>query len=121
MKCLNPIPDIGEHEFAHRPAVRAVEIDRLAPFVLITIGEIALRKAFQVIAVRTEVVVDNVENDREAERMRAVDKGAEIVGPAIKTRRREQIDAVISPTEASGKIGDRHEFEAGDAELRERR
>src|SRR5690348_17906674 len=52
--------------------------------------------------------------------MRAVDKGAEIVRAAIKTRRREQIDAVIAPPKPAGKVGDRHEFEASDPELGER-
>src|SRR5437588_768665 len=104
MKLLDPIPDIRENEFAHGPAVRPVEIDRFPPLVLVAIGEIALGKTFQIIAVRAEMVVDDVENDREAERMRVVDKGAKIVGPAIETGWCKQIDAVIAPTKAPGKI-----------------
>ncbi len=78
---LGPIAGIGEHEFANRPAVGPVKIDRLAPLVLVPVGEIAFGKAFQVIAVRAEMVVDDVEDDRHAERVGPIDEGAEIVGP----------------------------------------
>ena len=62
------------------------------------------------------MVVDDVEDDRDAERVRAIDKAAEIVRPAVEPGRREQIDPVIAPAEAAGEIGDRHQLDAGDAE-----
>ena len=62
------------------------------------------------------MVVDDVEDDRDAVRVRAVDKAAEIVRAAVEAGRREQIDPVIAPAEAAGKIGDRHQLDAGDAE-----
>ena len=67
------------------------------------------------------MVVDDVEDDGDPERMRAVDEAAEIVGPAVEPGRREQIDAVVAPAEPPGEFGHRHDFEAGDAELGESR
>ena len=48
--------------------------------------------------------------------MRVVDEAAEIVGRAVERDRGEQADAVVAPAEAAGKIGDRHDFDHGDAD-----
>ena len=63
------------------------------------------------------MVVDDVENDAEAERMGPIDKTAEVVGSAIEPGRREEIDAVVTPTEAARKVGDRHDLEHGNPQL----
>ena len=117
MMLFDPVSGVGDKEFAHRRAIRSVEIDRLAPFIGMAVGEISRREGRQIIPVRPEMVVDDVDNDREADRMSAVDKAAQVVGPAVEPRRREQIDAVVAPAEAAGEIGDRHHFDAGDAEM----
>ena len=67
------------------------------------------------------MVVDDVEDDGDPECMGAVDEAAEIIGSAVKTGRREKIDAVISPAEPTGEFRHRHDFEAGDTELGESR
>src|SRR6202023_3396159 len=85
MVFLDPIAGVGADELTNRPAVRPVEIDGLTPFILVAVGEIAFGKALQVIPVRTEVVVDDVEDDGDAERVSAIDEAAEIVRPAVKT------------------------------------
>src|SRR5207237_9784236 len=95
----DPMRAVREDESTNRPAIRPVEIDRLAPFVLVAVGEIAFRKALQVIPVRTEMVVDDVEDDGDAKPVGAVDEGAELVGAAVETGRREQVDPVIPPAE----------------------
>jgi hypothetical protein len=80
---VDPIAGIGEKELAHRTAVGTVEIDRIAPFVLVAVGEIGLREAAEVIPVRPEVVVDDVEDNRDAVPVRAIDKAAELVRTAV--------------------------------------
>ncbi len=61
------------------------------------------------------MVIDDVEHDRDANRMGAVDEGAEVVGPAVEPRGRKQVDPVIPPSELAGKIADRHDLDGRDA------
>src|SRR5271163_836528 len=67
------------------------------------------------------MIVDDIEDDRDAESMGTVDEMAEINRLAVKPAWREEIDAVISPTEPAGELRHRHNLEAGDAELGESR
>ena len=67
------------------------------------------------------MVVDDVEDDRQAERVRAVDERAEVVGRAVQTRRRKREHAVVSPAESTGKLGDRHDLEDRDPGARQAR
>ena len=73
------------------------------------------------------MIVDDIEDYPESEAMRGVDQRPEIVRAAIEPRGRKQIDAVVSPTKLTGKVGDRHDLEDGDAkfgkmgQLRDRR
>src|SRR5438132_7186895 len=55
------------------------------------------RERSQVVARRTQMVVDDVENDADAERMRPLDEPPQIVGPAVQARRRKQIHTVVPP------------------------
>src|SRR5271163_749417 len=67
------------------------------------------------------MIVDDIEDDRDAESVGAVDEMAEINRLAVKPAWREEIDAVVSPTEPTGELRHGHNFEAGDAELGESR
>ena len=89
------------------PRSGTVEIDRLAPFVLVAVSEIGAENA-EIISVRAEMIVNDIEDNGDAESMGAVDKLAKIIGLSIKPGRREQIDPIISPTEPARKIRDRH-------------
>ena len=68
MKFVDPVAGIGDDELAHRRGIRAVEVDRLAPFVFVSIGEVVVGELREVVAVRAEVVVDHVENHTESRR-----------------------------------------------------
>ena len=78
MILVDPIAGIGDEEFAHRARIGTVEIDRLTPFVVVAIGEISRGEQFEIVSVRAEMVVDDVEDDGDAEGMGAVDEAAEI-------------------------------------------
>jgi hypothetical protein len=41
---VDPIAGIGDEKFARRPRIRAIEIDRFAPLVVVAIGEIGGRE-----------------------------------------------------------------------------
>ena len=46
--------------------IRSVEIERVAPIVLVAIGKVIFRKNAQIISFRAEVVVNDIENDAQA-------------------------------------------------------
>src|ERR1700730_3930897 len=99
MILVDPIARIGDEEFARRPGIGTVEIDRLTPFVVVTIGEIGLGERFEIVSVRAEMVVDDVEDDGDPESMGAVDETAKIHRSAVEPGWCKEIDAVISPAE----------------------
>jgi hypothetical protein len=97
--------------------VVAVEIQRFAPFGVVARAEVVRAEALQVVAVRPEMVVDDIENYREPDRVRAVDEALERIGVAIHVIRREELHAVIAPVPAAGTLCDRHHLDHRDAEL----
>ncbi len=66
------------------------------------------------------MVVDHVEDDADAEFMRAIHEAPEFIGPSIQPGRRIEIDAVVPPPEPANKVSDRHHLDKGDAQIRER-
>src|SRR5271168_4747142 len=102
MVFVDPIPGIGEEEFADWSGIRTVEIDRFTPFVCVAVGKIIGRKALQIISVRPDVIVDNVQDHGDPEPMCPVDETAEVARAAVEARWRKQVDAVVAPPEAAG-------------------
>ena len=117
MEFLNPVGGIANHELARAVRVRAVEVQRRAPIVFVYVGEIVLRERSQHAASRTDMIVDDVKDDSDANPVSVVDKRSEIVRRAIEPRRREPVDAVIAPAEPPNEIVNRHHFDDGDAEV----
>ena len=103
-------------ELAHPAAVRAVVVDGVAPRRLVAVGEIVLAERPPVGAVRSEVVVDDVEDDAQTVAMRVVDEAAQVLRPAIGAGRRPPIDAVIAPVPPAREVGNRHQLDRGDPE-----
>jgi len=66
MKFIDPVAGVGDEELTDRPGVLAVKVDRIAPIVFVALGEIIFGINPQVISVRSEMVVNDVENDRQA-------------------------------------------------------
>src|SRR4030095_3126268 len=89
MKILNPIACVRQEEFADSGRIVAIEIDRLPPFVPISVGEVSLRKFLQVIPIGAKMVVDDVEHTSEPRRVRVINEGAEIVRSAVEMCRRK--------------------------------
>src|SRR5271163_1668230 len=99
MILVDPIARIGDEEFAHRAGTETVKIDRLAPVVVVAISEISRGEQFEIVSVRAEMIVDDVEDHGDPESMGAVDEAAEIHRSAVEPGWREEVDAVISPAE----------------------
>src|SRR5262245_35121049 len=113
MKFLNPVSCVGNEKFAHRPGIGPVEIERFAPVGGMAVGKIIRRKIFQVVSCGSSMIVNDVQNDAQAESMRKIDKGAKIIGAAVESGRSEKIDTVIAPSEAAIEIVNRHDFQDG--------
>ena len=77
------------------------------------------RVAREIISLRAEVIVDDVEKHHQPARVCGIDQRLEIVGPAVDAVRRKQQNAVVTPVPASGKIRDRHQLDRGDPGRRE--
>ena len=113
---VDPVAGVGQEELADPTAARAVEIDRLAPVGLVSIGEVGVRELRQVVSVRPHVVVDDVEHHAETKAVRAIDEGAQIVGRPVGAGRREEVHAVVAPPEVTREVRDRHHLDhAADA------
>src|SRR5213083_2413723 len=102
---FNPVGRIGDEEFADGCGIRSIEVDRFAPFILITAGEVVRGKFFQVIPVRTQVVVNDIENDAESHTMRPVNERQELIWCAVEMSRGKERSTVIAPTELAWKFG----------------
>src|SRR5437660_10179432 len=116
MKLIDQVSCVGNKKFAHGPAFIVIEVYRLAPFVLVTVREIMLRKLLQIIPIRPEVIVNHIENDTEAQPMRSIYERAKIIGRAIEPSWREQIDSIIPPTKSARELGDRHHLKHRNSE-----
>ena len=63
------------------------------------------------------MVVNDVQVNRQAQSVRAIDEAAQIVRRAIAARRSERRDAVVAPVPPARKIGDRHQFDGRDSQF----
>ena len=86
---------------------------------MVPLGEEIAGDDVQVITLGAEMVVDDVEQDREAARVARLDQRLQILGPAIGGSGREELHAVIAPVAPPGKLRDRHQLDRGHAELDE--
>ena len=118
MVFLKPVQRVFEKVAPHLVAVGAIVVDRLSPRRAVTIGEIRTIGG-QVIPLGTEVVVDNIQRDRESARMNCIDQPLQASWSAIRVLRRKRVNSVIAPISRTGKLCNRHEFYRGDAELDE--
>ena len=67
MKFLNPIATVSDKELAHRTRVRSVKINRFTPIVFfVARGEVVFGKRADIVSIRTEVVINNIENHGQA-------------------------------------------------------
>src|SRR6185503_6269327 len=83
-------PSLGalQGPLAHRPAALVVVVDRVAPERLVLAAEPRSERAEVVAARGTDVVVDDVEDDAEADAMGGVDQALEAVRTPVRVVRR---------------------------------
>src|SRR5277367_6750104 len=81
-------------------AVPVVEVDGVAPRRAIAIGKVRAEFA-EITALRTQVIVNDVQNDAEIMSVRRIDESLHPVGPAVRMMRRVEIDTVVAPSTRS--------------------
>ncbi len=108
---IEPVQRVLDREGAH---LRHPIVDRLAPRRRALLEE-AGRVAAEVIPLRTEVIVDDVEKGHEPARVRGIDQRTQIVGTAVGTVGRVEQHTVITPVAAAGEISHRHQLDRGEA------
>lgn len=111
-----PVERVVDEEAAHLVAVGPVEVERRAPGRLVTIGEVGA-EVLEVVPLRSEVVVDDVEKQRQPLRMAGIHQTAEPLGPSVRLVRGEQRGAVVAPVAIAREGHHRHQLERGDAEV----
>ena len=111
----DPVEGVVDHEFAHRTAVRPVEIDRRAPRCLVTIGKGLRRDRVDIGALGTEMVVDDIEQNHQPTGVGGFDQRLQVLGPPVGRIRSERQHPVVAPVPAAGKITDRHDLDCGNA------
>ena len=116
MVLLEPVERVVDHERADDLGAGPVVVDAVAPERAVARGEEGGRVAVQVVALRPEVVVDHVEEDRESAGVAGVHQGLEILRPAVAGLGSEEQHSVVAPAPAAREVGDRHQLERGDPE-----
>ncbi len=108
---VQPVKRVMHEEVAHHARALAVEVDRRTPWRVVRRIEELRRVRGKIVSLRSEMVVDHVEEDHQAARMRRRHQALEILRCAVGRIRGKQQDAVVSPVAFAGKIRHRHEFD----------
>ncbi len=117
VEVADPLLRALEHPLADRVGVAVVVVHRLAPRRLVVRGEVGAEALEPLHSGGSDVVVDDVEQHREALAVGGVDEPLQALRPAVGVVRRADVDAVVAPAVAAGEGGQRHQLDRRDAEL----
>ena len=117
---VDPVVAHPELGVLDRPLAHAAlgVVERVAPEGVEAVGEVGPER--RELGAGPDVVVDDVEDDREAAGVRGVDEAREGVRAAVGAVRRRGQHAVVAPAAFAGERRDGHQLDRGDAELGER-
>ena len=117
VKSADPVFRVLDDEVPNRARVGPVEIDCIAPRRPMAVGEEVRRIAREVIPLRSEMIVDHVEQHRYAALVRRFDEGLQVLGPAVARVGGVRADPVVAPAPAATEVGKRHDLDCGRAEV----
>src|SRR5450631_1285561 len=117
---VNPVRGVVNCQGTHAVRVRAIVVEPGTPFGLGFTG-VERGKRRCVVSRRPKVVVDDVEKDRQSKPMGVVHEMAQAVRGSIEVARSVPGDTVVSPTKGAVEFSHRHDFDAGNAKLLEKR
>ena len=73
----------------------------------------------KIIPVRSKMIINDIQNYRQIERVSVIDETAQILGCPIEVHRSKEIDPIVAPAEFAGKIANRHHLNNSDTDARE--
>ena len=109
---VEPVERVFREEAAH---LRHAKSDGAAPWRLDRVVEELRRVERKPVPVRSEMIVDDVEEHHQTQLVRPIDQSFQFVGRAVGAVRRKGKNAVIAPAMRAGKFRDRHQLDGGDA------
>src|SRR4051812_1898540 len=112
----DPVERVVHDITTHLVAVGVVVIQSRSPRSLVLLGEVRSVE-WEIVPLGAHVVVDDIENDREADRVRRVDELLQPFRSAVAVLHRVQLDPVVAPVARAGKLRDGHDLDRGDSEL----
>src|SRR5258706_955172 len=118
VKFRDPIQSILNKEFSYLIAEGSVEVERRSPRRLVAIGEVR-SEVGEIISFRTEMIVDHVENHREAAPVTGIDEPLHRLRSTVGVLHRERQHTVVAPIAAAGKLRYRHQLDRRDTQLKE--
>src|SRR6201998_1937271 len=116
MEFSNPLQRVFNEIAANVVTLRAIEIDGLAPRSSVRIGKIR-SKIRQIVSLRAQMVVYDVEHYGHPLSMASVYKSLEGRGASVGVLHCEGIDAVIAPIAPSRKLRYGHELDCRDSQI----
>src|SRR6267154_6718757 len=114
MKSFQPVESVFDEKAAYVVASGSIKVQRRSPRRLVMLGKIRTIFA-QIIAFRSEVVVDDVQCYGEAPRMRGIHQQLQIARSSVTILNGKWIYAVVTPIPRARKLRDRHYFNGGHA------
>ena len=107
---FQPVQGVVDKELTHVFAALAVEVDRSTPWGLVAVCEELRSIKREVVSLGAEVVVDDIEKDHEALRMRGLYEIFQILRGPVGALRGEWQHAIVAPVAPSRELRERHQL-----------
>src|ERR1700692_1418090 len=98
---------------AHSAALRSVEVDGFSPRRAMPVGKKLWRVGVEVISLRTEVIVNNIQQHHHPVVVRSLDQSLQVFRAAVGTVGCKRKNPIIAPVGPPPKISDGHKFDGG--------
>src|ERR1700757_4127097 len=115
MEILQPVQRVLDEESDYFITLFAIEIHRLSPRSLIAVSEVR-SEVGEVVSFRTEMVVDDVQNDRQPFLMASVNETLQAPRSSITVLNCKWKNAIVAPVSSAGELCDRHQFDGSQAQ-----
>ena len=117
VKLVNPVECIFQKKPTDMSGIFAVEIHGRTPGRFVPGGEIVGRVGSEVVAVRSQVVVNHIQENGHFQLVGPVHQLLQVPGGAIATGGCKKCHAIVTPVPLSGKVCYRHDFDGGDPQF----
>ncbi len=110
MELANPITYVFQDKSPHGVRAATVKVHCTSPGRAMPVGEVGSEFG-EVIAFRSQVVVNDIEDDGQARPMARLDQPLQSPRAAVTVLNGERVNPLIPPTACSGELGHGHQFD----------